>query len=69
MYFGASGKIDIMAISPILMTGLFLFISIPMMERKIIQSRPEYLEYKRHVSMLVPFFIKQKSVETKNQTD
>ncbi len=69
MYFGASGKIDIMVISPILMTGLFLFISIPMMEKKIIQSRPEYLEYKRHVSVLVPFFVKQESVEQKNQTD
>ncbi len=69
MYFGASGKIDFMVISPILMTALFLFISIPMMEKKIIQSRPEYLEYKRHVSVLVPFFVKRESIETKNQTD
>jgi steroid 5-alpha reductase family enzyme len=37
---------------PILMTMLFVFISIPMMERHIIESRPEYREYQKNVSVL-----------------
>lgn len=68
MYLGASGRVDLVVISPILMTALFLFISIPMMEKKIILSRPEYLEYKRRVSALVPFFVKPDQIETQNQT-
>ena len=39
----------------ILMTGLFVFISIPMMERHIEQKSPEYSKYKRRVSMLIPW--------------
>jgi len=50
------GILDGYLLAPILMTGLFLFISIPMMEKKILTSRPEYREYQRHVSVLVPFF-------------
>ena len=37
----------------IFMTGLFVFISIPMMERHVEQKLPEYSEYKRRVSMLI----------------
>jgi len=37
---------------PVLMTMLFVFISIPMMERHILESRPEYREYQRNVSVL-----------------
>ncbi len=40
---------------PIIVTLLFLFISIPMMEKHITASRPEYFEYKKRVSMLVPW--------------
>jgi len=54
MYFGTVLKIDILFIAPILMNALFLFISIPMMERKILRTRPEYKDYQNRVSMLVP---------------
>lgn len=66
-YFGASGKIDLQIVAPILMSCLFLFISIPMMEKKLIASRPTYLDYKKQVSMLVPFFVRQEKSESPNK--
>jgi steroid 5-alpha reductase family enzyme len=56
MYFGVQQVIDYTVIAPILMTCLFLFISIPMMEKKILASRPAYRKYQKSVSILVPFF-------------
>jgi len=41
---------------PILVTLLFIFISIPMMEKYIMSSRPSYAGYKKKVSILVPWF-------------
>ena len=43
----------------VLITALFSFISIPMMERHILASRPMYSEYKKRVSMLFPFYRKK----------
>lgn len=40
-------------------TLMFVFISIPMIEKKIIQTRPEYKEYQKKVSMLFPWFSKK----------
>ncbi|MEZ4300256.1 MAG: DUF1295 domain-containing protein [Polyangiaceae bacterium] len=37
-------------------TALFAFISIPMMDRRSAARRPEYAEYMRRVSRLVPWF-------------
>jgi steroid 5-alpha reductase family enzyme len=34
------------------MTMLFIFLSIPMMERHILETRPEYKEYQKNVSVL-----------------
>lgn len=56
IYVGASGRFDWMIVSPILMTALFVFISIPMMEKKILKTRPEYRDYQQQVSMLIPWF-------------
>ncbi len=47
--------LDLWVISPIIMTALFWFISIPMMENKILQTRPEYADYQATVSKLVFF--------------
>lgn len=58
MYFGASRTLDLTIIAPILMSALFLFISIPMMEKKILATRPEYQSYRERVSILIPFFPK-----------
>ncbi len=54
MYFSFVRVINVNIVYPILMILLFMFISIPMMERKL-QNRPGYLEYKEKVSMLIPF--------------
>ncbi len=39
----------------VLMTLLFVFISIPMMEEHVQEKNPSYIEYKNEVSMLVPW--------------
>ena len=41
-------------IGPLLILGLFLGISIPLMERHLIAGHPEYVEYQQHV--VSPFF-------------
>lgn len=60
IYFGSVQSLDVMIIAPLMMTALFVFISIPWMERKILKSRPEYKVYQSKVSMLIPFFRKEK---------
>ena len=42
--------------APIAMTIMFLYVSIPWIENKIIKTRPKYLEYKNKVSVLCPEF-------------
>jgi len=58
MYLGVAKQLDIYILAPIAMTLLFVFISIPMMEKKILKTRPEYKLYQEQVSMLVPLFRK-----------
>lgn len=41
-------------IYPILMTLMFLFISIPWIEKKILSTRPQYSEYQKAVNILLP---------------
>ncbi|MHA1776924.1 MAG: DUF1295 domain-containing protein [Promethearchaeota archaeon] len=43
-------------IGPIMMTLLFLFISIPMMEKHNLARRDDYWEYQRKTSKIVPWF-------------
>jgi steroid 5-alpha reductase family enzyme len=40
-------------IAPVLMSLMFLFISIPMMEKRLLASRPDYAEYRRRTSALL----------------
>ncbi len=48
-------------IGAILITLLFMFISIPLMEKHILETRPSYHEYKNKVrSSLIPFYRKDK---------
>ncbi|PKK94006.1 MAG: hypothetical protein CVV61_01845, partial [Tenericutes bacterium HGW-Tenericutes-6] len=60
-YLGTFRVLDLIILAPIAMTGLFLFISIPWMEKKILETRPEYKYYQKRVSMLIPFFRKETS--------
>ena len=60
MLFGLTYQFDLYILAPLSMTLLFVFISIPMMEKKILKTRPEYKLYQEQVSMLIPYVRKQK---------
>jgi steroid 5-alpha reductase family enzyme len=64
IYLSQSMQIDWIIIAPLFMTLLFLFISIPMMETKILLTRPEYKAYQEQVSVLIPWFRKTNDQET-----
>ncbi len=40
---------------PLLITAMFVFISIPMIEKRMLERRADYAEYRKRVSMLLPF--------------
>ena len=42
-------------IGPVAITVMFLFASIPMIEKRMLERRSDYAEYKKKVSVLVPF--------------
>ncbi len=44
---------------PIAITALFLFISIPMMDKRSLERRPEYAEHMKKTSALVPWQAKR----------
>ncbi|MBI5546954.1 MAG: DUF1295 domain-containing protein, partial [Deltaproteobacteria bacterium] len=44
---------------PVAMTGLFLFISVPMLDKRSLERRPGYAEHRRRVSALIPWFPKR----------
>jgi steroid 5-alpha reductase family enzyme len=41
---------------PVIIIGLFVFGTIPLMEKRSLERRPEFAEHQRKVSMLVPWF-------------
>jgi steroid 5-alpha reductase family enzyme len=47
-------------IGPLAITIMFLTVSIPMMEKRMLSRRPHYAERQRSVSMLIPWFPKSK---------
>lgn len=53
MCFAESYLFDITILYPISMILLFVFISIPLMEKKL-KNRPGYTDYQKNVSMLIP---------------
>ncbi len=59
IYLGTFKTLDVLILPPVLMTLLFLLISIPMMEKKMLSTRPEYKDYQMGVSMLIPFMKKK----------
>ena len=46
-------------IGPLAMTLMFVFISIPMIEKKLMESKSGYGEYRKRVPMLLPFRFKR----------
>jgi len=55
MQLGVNSVIWYTVAGPILMTLLFAFISIPLMEKHILASKPTYADYQGKVSILVPW--------------
>jgi len=54
MQMGTAPQYWFTVTGPLLITLLFVFISIPMMEKHVSKKRPEYQEYKKRVPMLLP---------------
>ena len=56
--FGVSAKPDIWWIiaGPVAMTLLFFFISIPLIDKRMLRRRPHYREHMKRVSRLIPWF-------------
>jgi steroid 5-alpha reductase family enzyme len=54
-------------VGAVLITLLFLFVSIPMMERRLLASKPGYAAYRKEVSALVPFFRRRPKKEGATQ--
>ena len=52
MYASFSG-IDWLVLCPIAMTALFLFISIPMMERRQLENKQGYSDYRKVTRLLI----------------
>jgi len=52
MYASLYG-LDLWILAPMAMTALFLFISIPMMERRQLKSKPGYAEYRKNTRILL----------------
>ena len=52
MYASLKG-FDFLVLAPIAMTALFLFISIPMMERRQLDNKPGYAEYRKRTRLLI----------------
>lgn len=50
----ANGRYWWTIIGPLLMTALFLFISIPMIEKRLLERKPAYKRYKETTPMLLP---------------
>ncbi len=48
-------------LAPLSMTAMFVFVSAPWMERRIMISRPEYQQYKEEVPQLLPLRINRKN--------
>lgn len=48
--------------SPVIMTALLLRVSgVPLLERKLVKTRPQYAEYARHTSAFIPWFPRRDS--------
>ena len=55
MQMGFQPKMWMTITGPVVVTILFIFISIPMMEKHILSSRPSYIDYQQKVAMFIPW--------------
>ncbi len=55
--------------APVLMTMLFVFISVPMMEKRLLSSRPGYADYLKKTSMLLILPVKKSGLTEESNPD
>lgn len=48
-------------VGPVCITALFIFVSIPMMDRHLLQKKPAYAETMKTVPALIPWFLNKKA--------
>jgi steroid 5-alpha reductase family enzyme len=54
--YSLSGNISFLyIIGPLALTALFYFVSIPLMERRLLEKKTDYLKYQRSTSKLILF--------------
>ncbi len=51
---GSGGVYPWSWLGPLCMVGLFLFVSIPLIERKLVADKPAYAQYRQRTRMLIP---------------
>lgn len=66
MQMGVNSAIWYTVAGPVLMTLLFAVVSIPLMERHILQSKPAYVSYQQTVSVLIPWFRREHATATRS---
>ncbi len=61
--FGLAADVSFwwVVIGPVCILGLFLFVSIPMMEKHLLARRPGYAAYQQRVSAFIPWFRKREA--------
>ncbi len=53
MMYASLHGLDWLVLAPLAMTALFLFISIPMMERRQLENKPGYADYRKKTRILI----------------
>jgi steroid 5-alpha reductase family enzyme len=69
LFGAAAGAPPWTLVGPLAMTCLFWFISIPLMEKRMVASRPGYVERQRQVSRLVPWFSRARGTSKGRSSD
>ena len=54
-------KLWVLVFCPLIMFLLFACVSIPLLEKRQLANKPEYVEYKKETNMLLPIFPKEKN--------
>lgn len=67
-YLSAARQFDLLVLAPAAMLALFVYISIPMMEKRQLLNKPGYAKYQEHVSMLLPLPQKSGYLVHQNET-
>ena len=54
-----NSKMWVLFLGPLLNLLMFVFVSIPLMEKRLMKKYPEYAEYQKNINVLIPLKKKQ----------